>query len=216
MHRAAYLLRRLPFYYAPAFYRGIDTGTWWKLKSPKFIYEPEEKAVAYNARFLLKGLPVFYVPYYYHPLLEESRRSGFLTPNIGNSSQRGVMLGLGYYWAINRSYDATYRVMDYASRGFVHHLDVRGQPPPGTDFYGVLYGVDDRGVPGTNPPVKYSGLSVFAEGKSDLGQGWNAHADINYITSFRFRQYWTQSFNEGIGSEINSVGYVNKSLGNES
>jgi LPS-assembly protein len=46
--------------------------------------------------------------------------------------------------------------------------------------------------------------------KSDLGDGWTARGAINYITSFRFRQEWTQSFNEAIGSEIHSVGFLNK------
>ncbi|MGD0496873.1 MAG: LPS assembly protein LptD [Bryobacteraceae bacterium] len=185
---------------------------WWKLRGPKFLIEPGSKAIAYRSRFLLRGLPLFYTPYFYHSLEKEPRKSGLLLPNIGNSSQRGLMLGFGYYWAINPSYDATYRIMDYASRGLVHHLDVRGDPRPGTDFYGIFYGVQDRGRPGTNPPDKYSGLSVNAEGKSELGDGWNAHVDINYITSFRFRQEWTQSYNELVGSEIHSDGFINKNF----
>jgi LPS-assembly protein len=40
--------------------------------------------------------------------------------------------------------------------------------------------------------------------------GWTARANINYITSFRFRQEWSESYNDIIGSEIHSVGFVNK------
>ncbi|MBZ5585694.1 MAG: LPS assembly protein LptD [Acidobacteriia bacterium] len=185
---------------------------WWRLRGPKFVISPGKKAAAYRTVFLLRGVPLFYTPFFYHSLEKEPRKSGFLLPNIGNSSQRGLLIGLGYYWAINQSYDATYRVMDYTSRGFAHHLDLRGKPRPGTDFYAILYGVQDRGRPGSNPADKYGGLSLYATGKSDLGGGWTAHADVNYITSFRFRQEWTQSYNELIGSEINSVGFVNKNF----
>ena len=60
------------------------------------------------------------------------------------------------------------------------------------------------------PPQKFSGLSLLAVGQSDLGKGWTARANINYITSFRFRQEWSESYSDIIGSEIHSVGFVNK------
>ena len=47
-------------------------------------------------------------------------------------------------------------------------------------------------------------------GQSDLGKGWTARANINYITSFRFRQEWSESYSDIVGSEIHSVGFVNK------
>jgi lipopolysaccharide assembly outer membrane protein LptD (OstA) len=41
-------------------------------------------------------------------LKTEPRHSGFLTPNIGHSSTRGYMVGLGYYQTLGRSMDASY------------------------------------------------------------------------------------------------------------
>ena len=194
---------------------------WWRLIGPKFEIRPGDRAVARNARFSLRGIPIFYTPYFYHSLQERPRKSGFLMPNLGNSSQRGFLLGAGYFWAINRSHDATYRILDYTSRGLAHHLDLEGTPRKGTEYSAVLYGVQDRGAPDTAvapernngvgiPAEKYSGVSLYAVGTSDLGGGWTAKADLNYISSFRFRQEWTQSYNEAIGSEIHSVGFVNK------
>ena len=55
-----------------------------------------------------KTSAVLYLPYFYRPLGKNDRRSGFLTPNIGHSTIRGYMVGGGYYWAINRSYDLDY------------------------------------------------------------------------------------------------------------
>src|SRR5207245_1511197 len=105
----------------------------------------------------------------------------------------------------------TYRLLDYTSRGYAHTIDFSGKPRQGTDYDAIVYGVQDRGRPNSgNPPEKDGGLSLYLIGKSDLGDGWTARASINYITSFRFRQNWTQSFNEAIGSEIQSVGFVNK------
>ena len=189
---------------------------WWRLRGPKFTIVPGDKALAYRAMYLLHGIPIFYMPYFYHSLDKEPRKSGFLTPNLSHSSARGMTYGLGYYWAINRSYDVTYRILDYASRGYAHHLELAGKPRAGTDFYAVLYGVQDRGRVGSDPPDKYSGLSLKAAGKSALGNGWTAHADVNYVTSFRFVQEWSQSYSELLGSETHSVGFVNKNWATDS
>ncbi len=185
---------------------------WWRLRGPRFVIVPKEKALAYRSIFLLHGVPLFYTPFFYHSLAKEPRKSGFLTPNIGNSSQRGIMLGLGYYWAFSHSYDATYQLVDYTARGYAHHLDLRGKPRPGTDFYAIVYGVQDRGVlaPGATVPTTYSGINLHAVGKSDLGGGWTAHADVDYFTSLRFRDQWSQSYNELIGSEVRSAGFLDK------
>ena len=183
---------------------------WWRLKGPKFLIVPGEKAIAYKSFFWLKSIPVFYTPYFYHSLEREPRRSGFLTPNIGHSSIGGYTSGLGYFWAINRSYDMTYRLLDYTSRGLAHNMEFTGKPRAGTDFYLLLYGVQDRGVANANPPQKYSGVSIKAAGKSILGEGWTAHMQVNYVTSFRFVQQWSQSYSEVLGSETHSTGFANK------
>ena len=69
-------------------------------------------------------------------------------------------------------------------------------------------------MPGSNPPDKYSGISVFASGKSDLGNGWTVHGYANFISSFRFTQEWAESFNEAISSEIHAIAFLNKDWSN--
>jgi LPS-assembly protein len=81
----------------------------WTLKGPKFDIIPGDRAIIHKSRFRVRGVPLFYAPVFYKSLKQRPRKSGFLTPNVGNSSRRGFMLGGGYYWAINRSYDAAYR-----------------------------------------------------------------------------------------------------------
>src|SRR5579884_928446 len=78
---------------------------WWVFESPVFDLIPADRAIAKRAVFRLRGIPIFYLPYFYRPLGRHPRQSGFLTPNIGHSSLYGYLFGLGYYWAVNRSYD---------------------------------------------------------------------------------------------------------------
>ena len=184
---------------------------WWTLRGPKFDITPEEHAVAYRTTFRLRRFPLFYAPFFYKSLEKVPRRSGFLTPNIGNSSRRGKMIGVGYFWAINRSYDLTYRVQDFTQRGVAHHVDFRGKPRAGTDFDAVLYGVNDRGQDlGNGERRKEGGFNLYVTARSDIGRGFFARGDINYLSSLRFRQAFTESFNEAIFSEVHSVGFIAK------
>ena len=185
---------------------------WWRLKGPRFNVVPQESARAYRSVFLLRKFPLFYTPFFYKSLEKVPRRSGLLMPNIGHSSTRGFMLGGGAFWAINRSYDATYHVQDYTARGFAHHLELRGKPTDKADFDAILFGVQDRGLqqPDGAPPIKQGGYTFSVQGKADLGDGWTARGSINYLSSFTFREAFSDSFNEAVFSEVSSVAFLNK------
>jgi LPS-assembly protein len=184
---------------------------WWIMRSPKLDIIPGDRAIVYRSIFRLKNFPLFYAPYFYHSLQKMPRRTGFLRPSIGNSSTLGRMIELGYFWAINRSYDATYRFQDFTSRGFGHHLDFRGKPSRRADFDAIVFGVQDRGLKRDDGPAdEASGYSVLVLGQADLGKGFYARGQVDYLSSFKFRQQFTQSFNEAIGSESNSVIFLTR------
>jgi LPS-assembly protein len=211
---------------------------WWVFRGPKFDIIPGDRALAYRSLFRLRRIPLFYTPFFYKSLKRLPRRSGLLTPNIGNSSRRGKMVGAGYYWAINRSYDAAYRGQYFTQRGFAHNVEVRGKPRAGTEFSGLLYGVNDRGVELKDPalrarmeailadpnqseenkqaarrvlaPRKEGGVLISFSGRSELGQGFYARTAVNYLSSLKFRQAFTESFNEAIIAEVHSIGFVAK------
>jgi LPS-assembly protein len=184
---------------------------WWTLRGPRFDIIPEDRALAYKAIFRVRRMPLFYAPYFYKSLAKVPRHSGFLTPNIGNSSRRGKMFGVGYFWAINRSYDVTYRLQDFTARGLAHNMEIRGKPRPGSDFNAVIYGVQDRGLEQSDGTrVKQGGYSVLVDGRSDLGHGFLARGELNYLSSLLFRQSFTETFHEAIFSEVHSVGYITR------
>jgi LPS-assembly protein len=179
---------------------------WWRLKAPTFDIIPEDRAISHGSWFYVKEVPIFYTPYFYKSLKKQPRRSGLLTPSVGNSSIRGATVGLGYFWAINRSYDVTYRGLFYSKTGFGHQADFRGVISPTTYFDVSLYGITSTNANSVSP----SGMVLSVEGKSDLGKGWQARGDLKYLSSFLFRQQFTQSFDEAVSSETHSVGFVTK------
>lgn len=200
-------------------YKGFVTDCkvprpWWMLRGAKFDIIPHERAIGYHSVFWVRGFPLFYAPAFYKSLKKNPRQSGFLTPNIGHSSIRGYMYGIGYYWAINRSYDMLYRAEYFTQGALSHMVDFRGKIKPGTDFNVNLYAVNNSGINNTigtdGKPAAKSGLQLNAQMKSDLGDGWTARGEVNYLSSFIFRQTFSESFHEAIFSDSRSIGYLTK------
>jgi LPS-assembly protein len=179
---------------------------WWRLRGPKFDIIPRDRAKAYDSTFELAGVPVFFFPWFYHTLKREPRKSGILLPMPGNNSLRGPYIGTGYYWAINRSYDLTYEAQIFDSGIKTNHAEIRGKPMDGTSFDVVLFGSANNRLP--NSP---DGLTAYGVAKSNLGDGWTVAGTLNYTTTLFFRSAWSQSYNETVGSEIDSSGFLDKS-----
>jgi LPS-assembly protein len=184
---------------------------WWTLKAPKFDIIPNSRATMTRAMFRVKGVPLFYFPYFYKSLEKQPRKSGFLTPNFGNSSRWGQMVGLGYFWAINRSYDLSYRAQYFTMRGLASNFDFRGKPTANSDFDFYLYGVNDKGLLLPDGSRRKEGGYLWSfTGNAEFGKGWRGRTTLNYLSNFQFRQAFTQTFTEAVFSEVNSVGFVEK------
>ncbi|MBI5083438.1 MAG: LPS-assembly protein LptD [Acidobacteria bacterium] len=179
---------------------------WWTLTAPVIDIIPNERALAYKSFMRLRRIPLLYAPVFYKDLSTHPRRSGFLTPNFGNSNRRGLMFGMGYFWAINRSYDVTYRPQYFTQRGLAQTVDFRGKPTDTSDFNAYIYGVNDKGLlQEDGSRLKQGGYIVAVQGKAQLGAGFYARGVFNYLSNFAFRQAFTESFNEAVFSEVNST-----------
>ncbi len=183
---------------------------WWTFEAPVFDIIPGDRAIARHTVFRLKHVPVFYLPYFYRPLGRNPRGSGFLTPNVGHSTLYGFMVGAGYYWAINRSYDMTGVVQYFTDRGPAFRYDFRGKPNDVTDFNFNLYSVDDQqGVTSGTTKIKEGGLEFELTARTQI-LGFNGVLDYNYLSSYLFRQAFSYSFASTIWSQNNSIGFLQR------
>ena len=180
---------------------------WWRLQGKRFVIFPKQKALAYRSVFFIRWIPIFYTPWFYRSLARNPRESGFLTPNVGHSTLFGEMFGLGYYWAINDSADLMYRGQYFTNAGLASNLTFREKFAPHTDFDVVASGIDDQGGPNRTAAP---GFIITAHGRADLGDGWQATGTLNYLSSFTYRQEFSQSFSEAIFNESHSVGDLTK------
>ena len=79
----------------------------WEIVTPRATITLEERAVLHNSVLRVKGVPLLYLPILYYPIDKQDRSTGFLIPNYGVSTVRGQTLSNAFFWAINRSQDAT-------------------------------------------------------------------------------------------------------------
>ena len=184
---------------------------WWTFEAPVFDVIPGERAIARNTVFRLKRVPIFYLPYFYRPLGKNPRQSGFLTPNVGHSSLYGFIVGGGYYWAINRSYDMTAIGQYFTDRGPALRYDFRGKPNEATDFDFNYYGVNDSkgALQGDGTRQKQGGQEFELVAKTNIF-GFTGKLDYNYLSSFLFRQAFSYSFTTAIYNEVFSTGLLQR------
>jgi LPS-assembly protein len=79
----------------------------WDLSADTMILHVDHYTVLKQAVLSVKGVPMLYVPIFYYPTKSENRATGFLLPTYGSSTYRGHSISNAFFWAIDRSQDAT-------------------------------------------------------------------------------------------------------------
>ena len=79
----------------------------WSISADQMDVHVGGTATGHGAHFNILGYPVLYSPYAIFPA-DTTRHSGLLSPRLGGSGQRGFQLLQSYYWAINKSSDASF------------------------------------------------------------------------------------------------------------
>jgi LPS-assembly protein len=155
----------------------------WTFNAEKIILRVGTSAKVYSTTFRLKGVPVFYLPYVAPPVERLGRQSGFLIPNFGTSSSKGTLLGDSFYWAINRSMDATLGGEYLSKRGWALQENFRAKPSKNSYLNVSYFQVLDRGIPGKDADgkpitvvqggedVKLTGETMFTHGVRGVASG---------------------------------------------
>ncbi len=80
----------------------------WQVKAFKVVHDKTRQTIEYSDAWLeIAGFPVAYTPYLVHPDPTVKRRSGFLVPSIGGSSDLGFVVQTPYFFNIAPHRDAT-------------------------------------------------------------------------------------------------------------
>ncbi len=144
-----------------------------------------------NARFShtflkVKKVPIFYLPFMLFPTGEKTRSSGFLIPTMGNSNERGLRISQSFYLVLGRSADLMLHTDYFSKRGFGNGVTLRTRPNPVSSLSLDWYWMNDRKDQG--------GTSFNGVGETKLPHGFRAVAEFNLVSSFLFRQVFSDNF----------------------
>ncbi len=180
----------------------------WVLSAGEFTVD-SEKARAKNSVFRLVNVPLVYLPYVTHPVDTTERQSGVLIPVIGQSSTKGLVLGEQLYLAINRSTDLTLGAEYFSQRGWAESAAFRYRGL-GDNFALVRYsGLLDRqsGAFGTSN-ANQGGEDVIGAARYDFDPSTRVVADVEYLSSYVYREAFTENFNQAVSTDILSTAYA--------
>ena len=116
----------------------------WQMLADKITLDQQAgKGVARNMTLRFKGVPLLYTPYVSFPISDE-RKTGFLTPTYGSSSDGGTEIMTPFYWNIAPNYDGLITPRYIEKRGLMTDATFRHLQPKNSGITSFSYLADDK------------------------------------------------------------------------
>ena len=96
----------------------------WKITGKKVKIKQDGGGTARHVKVYARKLPVLYTPFFYYPARKD-RQTGLLWPQAGVSDRWGYYYSQPFFWAIDRSSDATFYGQYMGRRGFRPGVEYR-------------------------------------------------------------------------------------------
>ncbi|MGB6893192.1 MAG: LPS assembly protein LptD, partial [Xanthobacteraceae bacterium] len=98
----------------------------WQVQAARIIHDEGEKMLYFeDARVEFFGVPLAYVPFMSAPDPTVKRKSGFLFPDLIESSQLGYGIEPKYFWALAPNYDLTFGTLLSTKQGVLGEAEWR-------------------------------------------------------------------------------------------
>ena len=183
----------------------------WSFSASDAKVELDDKAMARGSVIRFLGVPLFYLPFMGTSIARKPRHTGFLLPHLGTSSQKGTVVGAGFFWAISPSMDLLLGLENYSLRGLAPRAQFRATPSDNTKLRVDYFEVNDKDKIRAN---RAPGKSVKAVGDAEnFFDGFHGVADVDYVSSLAFREVYSPTFTEAVNSEAHQIGFVTKEFG---
>ncbi|MEY4095937.1 MAG: Organic solvent tolerance protein [Acidobacteriota bacterium] len=167
----------------------------WEIVSGSATLNLDDYVMMRNAVVRVKDVPVFYLPVMYYPIQEDDRATGFLLPMYGSSQATGSSISSAFFWAINRSQDATLWHDWMFSRGQGVGAEYRYLFGPQAQGNFTYYWLDEKEAV-INGRTRNARQSTAMRGSltQNLPLGLTARARVDYITDVAVRQTYDRNF----------------------
>jgi LPS-assembly protein len=187
----------------------------WQLFARKISVDNGQAHMA-GSTFKLLGLPLLFLPYVTHPVDTEERQSGLLIPVFGYSTaskgtgSKGFTVGEQAYLILGRSADLTVGSLYYSLRGYSENATFRYRGL-GTDFFNAHFtALQDRGFVSdvTGLYTNQGGEDVTSSFRREFSPHLRAVGDAEYLSSYIYREAFTENFNQAVSTDITSIAYL--------
>lgn len=175
----------------------------WYISSPKVDFDfDENEGVARNAVLYFKGVPILASPYLSFPLSKE-RKSGFLLPTYGGSSNAGFEFTLPYYINLAPNYDLTLSPRVMSKRGLQLGAEYR--------YLGRSYSGEVAGTFLPKDHLTHQKRWLFGLAhRQRFGGGFSGAVDIRRVSDDDyFRDFSTIGLNEASVDYLHSSARLN-------
>jgi len=165
----------------------------WELTASHLTFTVDKYAILRGAVLKVKEVPILYLPIFYYPIQEDNRATGFLMPSYGSSSFRGFTLSNAFFWAINRSHDATIYHDWFASSGQQFGADYRyvaGANSRGDASVSTIREKEQVGVNGTVTSAARQSFAVRGNISQTLPGRIRFQARADYFTDVTAQQLY--------------------------
>ncbi|CAN5746648.1 LPS-assembly protein LptD [soil metagenome] len=144
----------------------------------------EEWGEAEHVVLRVRETPVFYLPYLTFPI-SDKRKTGFLPPTVGSSSDGGFDLTTPYYWNIAPQHDATFQPRILSNRGVLlggqyRYLLKRGGGELDFEYLPADAEFEDEG----RSQVAFTHEQDFARHRGSAFLTFNRVSDSEYFEDF--------------------------------
>jgi LPS-assembly protein len=170
----------------------------WELTAGTVTLNLQDYAVLTNTVLRVKGVPVFYFPFAYYPIDESQRSTGILMPTYGTTSLRGQSISNAFFWAVNRSHDATFFHDWFTRTGQGYGAEYRYVTNPQSSGDFRIYQFEQKaaefqqGSVTTSLPENKS-FEVRATATQTIATGVRARARVDYFSDVVTQQLYHQN-----------------------
>ena len=184
-----------------------DVDDWYIKAGELELDEYTKTGTAKNARVEFKGVPILYTPWINFSYLNQ-RKSGFLSPKIGTTTESGFEIAAPYYWNIAPDMDATLGLRFLSKRGTQYQGEFRymGETYSGQDNIEYLPGDNQNGE-----NRYYANLHH----RQVFNNGWSAGYDIEKVSDDEYFSELDTHITATSRVNLLQQGFVNYGIDNQ-
>ena len=164
----------------------------WQIRASRVTHDSETHDITYRNAFLeMMGIPIAWMPYFTHPDPTVDRRSGFLFPGGGASSDLGTYARIYYFFDIDPDKDFTLEVTPSEKDKLLLGGRYRQRFTDGSMEINAA-GTHAERIDTDGPKKEFRGY-LLANGRFDLSPAWRSGFNLRRTTDNTFLRRYNYS-----------------------